>query len=240
GMVQRQLSARDVLAAMNRIGYSSLFVICVTGAFIGMVLAVQAYSQFHQIGLDTSLGAVIHKSVLRELGPVLTAVMLAGRVGSAMAAEIGTMRVTEQIDALTCLGVQPVRHLVSPRLLASLLMIPLLTAIADVMGILGSNLICLRLFQIDSHHYWEHTLQYVGVWDMAVGVAKSVVFAAVVCLIACQQGFRSRAGAEGVGQAATLAFVYSFMTILVVDFFMGILTNALYTIFHSIDGVKTA
>src|SRR5439155_13394354 len=149
GALGRAFSARELLRVPTEVGVGSLMVVAVTGTFIGMVLAVQAYSKFHNVGLETSLGAFIHMSVVRELGPVLAAVMLAGRVGSAMAAELATMRVTEQIDALACLGVDPVKYLGSPRFLACLLMIPLLTVFADLTGLVGSSFICLQVYRID-------------------------------------------------------------------------------------------
>src|SRR5262245_39756630 len=151
GIFQRSFRGRDLVRIWFEVGYASVGVVAVTGLFIGMVLAVQAYDQFHTIGLETSLGAVIHMSVVRELGPVLAAVMLAGRVGSAMAAELATMRVTEQLDALACLGVDPVKYLAAPRVLACVILIPLLTAVADLMGIVGSSLICIQVYQIDSY-----------------------------------------------------------------------------------------
>jgi phospholipid/cholesterol/gamma-HCH transport system permease protein len=195
-----------------------------------MVLAVQAYGQFHTIGLETSLGAVIHMSVVRELGPVLAAVMLSGRVGSAMAAELATMRVTEQLDALACLGVDPVKHLAAPRLLACVLLLPLLTVLADFMGLLGSSLISLHVYNIDSYHYWRHTREFVKTWDVMVGLGKAVVFGAVLSLIACHRGFHSRPGAEGVGRAATEAFVTAFVAILMLDFVLAMLSNSVYSL----------
>lgn len=219
---------------------SSVGVVAVTGLFIGMVLAVQAYSQFHMIGLDTSLGAVIHMSVVRELGPVLAAVMLAGRVGTAMAAQLATMRVTEQIDALACLGVDPVKYLAGPRFLGSLLMIPLLTVIADATGIVGSTVICLKVFHIDTFHYWRHTSNFVQLWDLFVGLAKSVVFGGVLSLICCHRGFHSRPGAEGVGRSATEGFVLSFVAILVIDFILAMLTNGLSNLLWPPAAAKVA
>ena len=238
GVATRQLKLRELLASCLAIGLGSLGVVAITGTFIGMVLAVQAYGQFHQLGLDTSLGAVIHTSVVRELGPVLTAVMLAGRVGSAMAAELGTMRVTEQIDALACLGVDPVRFLVAPRFLACVLMIPLLAAFADVMGLVGSSVICLQVYRIESFHYWQHTRQFVGLYDVFVGLAKSMIFGGVSCLIACHRGFHCRSGAAGVGRAATEAFVLSFVAILAIDFVAGMFANALYGLVWPDGGAK--
>jgi phospholipid/cholesterol/gamma-HCH transport system permease protein len=227
GVASRHLKARELLHVCIEFGVSSVGVVAVTGLFIGMVLAVQAYSQFHMIGLDTSLGAVIHMSVVRELGPVLAAVMLAGRVGTAMAAQLATMRVTEQIDALACLGVDPVKYLVGPRFLGALLMIPLLTVIADAMGVIGSTVICLKVFHIDPYHYWRHTANFVQLWDLFVGLGKSVLFGGVLSLICCHRGFHSRPGAEGVGRSATEGFVLSFVAILVIDFILALLTNGL-------------
>jgi phospholipid/cholesterol/gamma-HCH transport system permease protein len=227
GVPSRHLKGRELLRICAEVGSASVGVISITGLFIGMVLAVQGYSQFHMLGLDTSLGAVIHMSVIRELGPVLAAVMLAGRVGTAMAAQLATMRVTEQIDALACLGVDPVKYLAAPRFLACLLMIPLLTVVADIMGILGSSLICLKVYQIDSYHYWRHTAEYVKLWDLFVGLGKSVVFGGVMAFICCHRGFRSQPGAVGVGRAATEGFVLSFVAILVIDFLLAMFTNTL-------------
>lgn len=228
GVTGRAFSRGDLLRACVEVGSNSVGVVAVTGLFIGMVLAVQTYGQFHAIGLETSLGAVIHVSVVRELGPVLAATMLAGRVGSAMAAELATMRVTEQIDALACLGVDPVKFLAGPRFLAALLMIPLLTVIADLTGLAGSSAICLQIYGIDSHHYWRHTREYVKIWDLVVGMTKATVFGGVLSLIACHRGFHSKAGAAGVGRAATEAFVFSFVAILAIDFVLAMFSNTLY------------
>ncbi len=230
GIAQRAFGSRDFLRLSVEVGTNSVSVVAITGMFIGMVLAVQAYGQFHTIGLETSLGAVIHISVVRELGPVLAAVMLAGRVGSAMAAELATMRVTEQLDALACLGVDPVKYLAGPRLLAALFLLPLLTVLADVMGLLGSSLICLHVYNIDSFHYWRHTREFVKVWDVMVGLGKAFVFGGVLSLIACHRGFNSRPGAEGVGRAATEAFVVAFVAILMIDFVLAMLANTVYAL----------
>lgn len=238
GVMTRHFKRSQLLHLCVDVGVNSIGVIAITGTFIGMVLAVQAFTQLHQIGLDTSLGAIIHMSVIRELGPVLTAVMLAGRVGSAMAAELGTMRVTEQLDALACLGVDPVRYLVAPRFLAAVLMIPLLTVLADIMGLIGSSFVCLRIYNIDPYHYWEHTRAYVGLWDIFVGLAKSVAFGGVISLIACHRGFHGTAGAQGVGQAATQSFVMSFIAILAMDFVFGLLANTLHDMFWPPNGSK--
>ena len=238
GILGRSFSRREFLRVAVEVGVNSVGVIAITGMFIGMVLAVQAYAQFHTIGMETSLGAIIHLTVVRELGPVLAAVMLAGRIGSAMAAELATMRVTEQIDALACLGVDPVKYLAGPRVLACILLTPLLTVLADVMGLLGSTVICLYVYDIDSFHYWRHTREFVKVWDVMVGLNKSLIFGAVLSLIACHRGFHSRPGAEGVGRAATEAFVISFVAILVLDFVLAMLSNTVYSLVWPHVGAK--
>lgn len=240
GVFSRHLKMSELLRSCYEIGYNSVGVVAITGLFIGMVLAVQTYTQFHTLGLDTSIGAIIHMSVVRELGPVLAAVMLSGRVGTAMAAQLGTMRVTEQIDALACLGVDPVRYLVSPRFLACVLMIPLLTVLADFMGVVGSTFICLNVFRIDDYHYWRHTAGFVKGFDLAVGLTKSVVFGGMLSLICCQRGFASKAGAEGVGKAATEGFVMSFVAIMFLDFLMAMMTNTIHGMLYPSNGVRVA
>lgn len=227
-MFSRTVRWSTVIPVFYQIGVRSVPVVAVTGLFIGMVLAVQTYDQFRQMHLESRLGAVINISLVRELGPVLAATMLAGRVGSAMAAELGTMRVTEQIDALWALGVNPIHYLVVPRFLACVLLIPPLTALADYMGVLGGELISIEMLGVDRHPYWQHARDYVDVYDFCSGLVKSVFFGAAIALVSCHRGFRCGPGAEGVGHAATQAFVYSFVAILVLDFFLGILSNALY------------
>lgn len=230
GVFSRHVRFRVIVPIFYNVGVSSVGVAVITGLFLGMVLAVETYSQFHPYGFDAALGTITSSAILSELGPVLAAVMLAGRIGSSMAAELGTMRVSEQIDALSCLGVDPVHYLVTPRFLACLLLIPLLTVLADTAGILGSVFICTYAYHIDSHHYWEHTLKFVGSWEVITGLIKSIVFGALLALVSCYRGFRSKAGAEGVGKAATEAFVSSFIVILIVDFFLAFSLNALHTL----------
>ena len=211
-----------------RVGVSSLPVIALTGTFIGMVLAVQSYFQFRQIGMETRLGAVINMTLVRELGPVLAATMLAGRVGSAMAAELGTMRVTEQIDALAAMGANPIHYLVVPRFLACLFLIPTLTVMADFMGVAGGHFYSVNLLGIDIHHYWHNSRKFVSEFDLFVGLIKSVFFGAAIAMVSCYQGFNCRAGAEGVGRASTASFVYSFVLILMLDLALGIILDSIY------------
>ncbi len=224
-----RLPLRETLAPnFYQIGVLSLPVVALTGMFIGMVLAVQSYAQFRLLNLETRLGAVINMSLVRELGPVLAATMLAGRVGSAMAAELGTMRVTEQIDALATMGTNPIHYLVVPRFLACILLIPTLTIMADFMGVVGGAVYSIGILGIDSHHYWINSQNYVGAYDFFTGVIKSVFFGAAIALISCYRGFHCDPGAEGVGRAATQAFVYSFVSILILDLFLGILLDSIY------------
>ncbi|MGE3822089.1 MAG: MlaE family ABC transporter permease [Isosphaeraceae bacterium] len=229
GWLMRKLPRWSVMVpCFYAIGVSSVPVVAITGTFIGMVLAVQAHSQFALMGLETRLGSVINISLVKELGPVLAATMLAGRVGSSMSAELGTMRVTEQIDALQALGTNPIRYLVVPRFLACFLLIPLLTLMADFMGVIGGAVVSTQLLMVDSFAYWQHSRDYVGTADLFAGVFKSFFFGAAIALISCHRGFNSRAGAEGVGRAATEAFVYSFIAILFLDFVIGIAWNGMY------------
>jgi phospholipid/cholesterol/gamma-HCH transport system permease protein len=231
-MFRRRPRWAVLLPNFYAIGVSSVPVVAITGTFIGMVLAVQTYSQFSMMGLATRLGSVINISLLKELGPVLAATMLAGRVGSSMAAELGTMRVTEQIDALSALGTNPVYYLVVPRFLACFVMIPMLTLMADFMGVIGGAVICTKLMGIDSYHYWYHSRGYVEGLDVFAGIFKVLFFGAAIALISCHRGFHSKAGAEGVGRAATEAFVYSFIAILALDFVIGYLWNRTYNMIY--------
>jgi len=211
-----------------QIGVLSLPVVALTGTFIGMVMAVQSYAQFRVIGMETRLGAVINMALVRELGPVLAATMLAGRVGSAMAAELGTMRVTEQIDALASMGANPVHYLVVPRFLGCLVLIPALTTMADFMGVVGGYYYSVFLLNIESHHYLQNTAEFVGWFDLFAGMFKSLFFGAAIALIGCHHGFNCDPGAEGVGRAATSAFVYSFVVILLLDLLLGIGLEGVY------------
>jgi phospholipid/cholesterol/gamma-HCH transport system permease protein len=219
-----------LLPNFYQIGVLSLPVVALTGTFIGMVLAVQSYSQFKVLHLETRLGGVINISLVRELGPVLAATMLAGRVGSAMAAELGTMRVTEQIDALASMGANPIHYLVVPRFLGCLILIPTLTIMADFMGVVGGWFYGTKLLGIDAHHYWDNSQKVVSSYDLFSGVFKSLFFGAAIALVSCHRGFHCDPGAEGVGRAATSAFVVSFVLILIIDLELGILLNQLYEV----------
>ena len=219
---------RVMLETMYTVGVGSIPVVVVTGVFIGMVLAVQGYASFHHLGMETRIGSVINASLVKELGPVLAATMLAGRVGSSMAAELGTMRVTEQIDAIRALGANPVRQLVVPRFLACFLLIPVLTIVADTVGIIGGWVFSTQFLDVNSHFYWVHSRSFVTAFDVMTGLIKSVFFGGAIALVSCYHGFHCQAGAKGVGRAATVSFVVSFVAILALDFFLGLLLDTGY------------
>jgi phospholipid/cholesterol/gamma-HCH transport system permease protein len=214
------------------IGYRSVPVILITGAFVGMVLAVQTVEQFRHVGLADRMGLIINLSVVRELGPVLAAVMLAGRVGGALTAELGTMNVTEQLDALRSMGVDPVRHLVVPRFLACLFMTPFLTMYTCIMGAAGGWFICTQIFGVASAPYWNYSAAAVEWWDLFNGIVKSFLFGGAIGLISCFKGFTCKPGAEGVGRACTEGFVANFITILALDFFTAYLLMGIYRVLY--------
>lgn len=218
-----------ILPNFYQVGVLSLPVIALTGTFIGMVLSMQSYFLFKDLNLESYLGAVINKTLLRELGPVLAATMLAGRVGAAIAAELGTMRVTEQIDALESMGADPIHYLVVPRFLACLFMIPTLTIMADYMGVVGGYFHAVVVLDVDKHYFWHHSERFVNSFDLFSGVLKSVFFGAAIAIVSCHRGFNCTPGAEGVGRAATTSFVLSFVLILIIDLVLG---QALYSIYY--------
>jgi phospholipid/cholesterol/gamma-HCH transport system permease protein len=235
----KQYGRRDLqrlLPQFYLIGALSVPVILVTGMFVGMVLAIQAIEQFMSVGLADRMGVIVSLSVVRELGPVLAGVMLAGRVGGALAAELGTMNVTEQLDALRAMGSDPIHVLVAPRFLACLILTPLLTMYCSLMGVFGGWIISVPIFDLSNDNYWEYTEAAVEKWDLLNGVVKSFAFGAVLALVSCYKGFHSKAGAEGVGHACTESFVASFVVILILDFFIAL---GLKGIYETIWGFKT-
>ena len=226
----RPAKKSTLVSACFSIGVQSLPVIMLTGTFIGMVLAVQTHPQFKAVGLESRLGAAINLSLVKELGPVLAATMLAGRVGSAIAAELGTMRVTEQIDALASMGPNPIHYLVVPRFIACLFMIPGLTIMADAMGVLGGAFFSIKLLGVDWGYYWDYSRHAVAQYDVFAGMFKSIFFGGAIALISCYQGFHCDAGAEGVGKASTKSFVISFVMILILDLILGIFLDKIHVV----------
>ena len=213
-------SRRDLLYQIYFIGIKSQAVVLVTGAFTGMVLTAQTYFQFHKVKMDTATLAVVSVSMCDELGPVLTALMVAGRVGAAIAAELGTMRVTEQIDALRTLATHPVDYLVVPRLLASLVALPILTTEAMAIGIGASYVVGVFLLGIDPAYAWWNMLKYSHDSDVQIGIIKAVVYGGIIALVGCYKGLSCGMGAEGVGRATTEAVVYASISILISNFFL--------------------
>jgi phospholipid/cholesterol/gamma-HCH transport system permease protein len=222
---------------MNIIGVRSVPVVMITGAFVGMTLAVQAYDQLAGMGLEEHLGVLINVSVVKELGPVLAAVMLAGRVGGALTAELGTMNVTEQIDAIRSMGRDPIRYLIAPRLLACLLLTPALIIYADLLGILGGYFVSVIQFGINNRAYWNFSASGVELWDVSIGIIKGFFFGAAIVITSCYKGFTCKEGAHGVGQACTEAFVASFISILALDFALAVVFKAVYSIFWPIPSL---
>lgn len=222
---------RVVVPQMFEVGVRSVPVVLATGSFVGMVLAVQMFQQLHKLNAESAAGPIINIAIVKQLGPVLAAVILAGRVGGAMAAELGTMRVTEQIDALRAMGADPIRYLVVPRFLACLLLIPILTIFGDAIGALGGYLVSVKALGITAHFYMEQTRSIMENWDILVGLLKSVFFGALIAIICCYKGFQASGGAAGVGRATTVAFVASFISILVVNFFLEVLLRFVYNFY---------
>lgn len=219
---------RLVLPQMYDVGVRSVPVIAVTGAFIGMVMAIESYNQFKSIGQEERMGSIINVSVIKQIGPVLAAVMLAGRIGGALTAELGTMNVTEQLDALRVMGADPVRYLVVPRLLACLLLTPILTIYSDLLGVLGGYFIAVRVYGVPSFPYWQFSEEAIETWQVMEGIVKSLFFGGAIGLISCYKGFTCGAGASGVGRACTESFVASFVAIMILNFFFAKLLQDLY------------
>lgn len=212
---------KSILKQMIEVGIKSLPVVLITALFTGMVLALQSYTGFKRFGAETMVGSVVALSMTRELGPVLTGLIVAGRAGAAMAAELGTMRVTEQIDALETLAANPVKYLVVPRFLAGLFMLPALAIVTDIVGILGGYAVTVGLLGASSTTYWKRTWNYLTLDDIYFGIIKACFFGGSIALVSCYRGFYSEGGAEGVGKATTSAVVLSSMTILISDYFLS-------------------
>lgn len=216
---------RNIFKQMEFVGVKSMFVVLLTGSFTGMVLALQSFNALKRFGAESLVGPTVALSMARELGPVLTGLMVTGRAGSAMATELATMRVTEQIDALYTMAVNPTKHLVVPRLIAGILMLPVLTVIADFIGVAGGYFISVNMLGINPGVYIGRTVDFVKVEDIFDGLTKSFFFGLILSLIACYNGFYAKGGAEGVGRAATTSVVMSSVLILIADY---ILTSIMF------------
>ncbi|HQT60146.1 MULTISPECIES: ABC transporter permease [unclassified Acidiphilium] len=220
GLVRPPFHLRNFGRALMEIGYSSLPVVALTAVFTGMVLALQSYVGFSRFDSSSVIASVVVLSLTRELGPVLAGLMVAGRAGSAIAAEMGTMRVTDQIDALTTLATDPMRYLVTPRLLAGVIALPLLVVIADILGVAGGFLVSTVRLGFEPNAYLRDTVNYLHSNDVVSGLVKAAVFGFVIALMGCFHGYRSRGGAQGVGGATTAAVVSASVLILALDYLM--------------------
>lgn len=213
-------SSRLVGEQLEQIGWRSLSIVGLTAIFTGMVLALQLGTYMERFGAKMFVSRIVGVSLVRELGPVLTALLFGGRVGAGIAAELGTMTVTEQVDAIRALGTSPIRILVVPRLLATLIMLPALSVIGDVLGILGGLFIGVTELNVTADFYINSLLQILLLQDVLSGLGKSVFFAYFIAIIACHQGLKVTGGADGVGRATTATVVVASITILVSDFFL--------------------
>jgi len=214
------LKLRNIFRQMEFVGVNSLFVVILTGAFTGAVLALQSYNALKRFGAESLVGPTVALSMARELGPVLTGLMVTGRAGSAMATELGTMRVTEQIDALYTMAVNPVKYLVSPRILAGVFMMPVLAIVTDFVGVLGGYFVAVKMLGVNSGVYIGRTVDFVQAQDIFDGLIKASVFGLILSIVACYHGFNTTGGAAGVGEAATKSVVMGCVLILVADYFL--------------------
>jgi phospholipid/cholesterol/gamma-HCH transport system permease protein len=220
-LLSGKIHRRNTLEQMNSVGPESLIIALITASFVGMVFTIQVAREFIYFGATTAVGGVLAISLTRELSPVLTAVVLAGRVGSAFAAEIGTMRVTEQIDALYILKTDPIDYLVIPRVIACCLTLPVLTILSLITGMAGGLFIADSLYDIPSSVFLSSVQNFLKTWDLFSTVIKSLVFGALIAIIGCSWGLTTTGGAKGVGQSTTTAVVTSLLAIFIANFFLS-------------------
>ena len=224
----RKLRWRLFLAQIVDVGLLSQLVVIITGGFTGAVFAAQTYFQFNRLGIGSGVGAVVSVAICRELGPVLTGLMVTGRVGAAMSAEIGTMKVTEQIDALRALAVHPVDYLVVPRALAMIVSMPILVAECIGIGIAAGYLVSVYLLEVNGPYYMANMIRWTGMRDITMGLSKAFCFGILIVFISCHKGLTSREGAVGVGRATTEAVVDSSLAVLISNFFLTMLLNIIF------------
>ncbi len=214
------LGLRRMLQQMEQVGANSVPVVLITALSTGMVLGFQSYNGFRRFNAESLVGTVVALSMTRELGPVLTALVVAGRAGAAIAAELGTMKVTEQIDALMTMAVNPVKYLIVPRVLAALVMLPVLTVLADMIGIAGGYFVSVNILDVNPVVYMRRTTEYLELDDIYGGLLKAAVFGLIIATVSCYKGFHTEGGAQGVGKATTGAVVLSSMLIIVSDYYL--------------------
>ncbi len=217
---RRPMGLRNIFKQMEEVGVRSVPVVLITAISTGMVLALQSHTGFKRFNAESLVGTVVALSMTRELGPVLTGLIVAGRAGAAMAAELGTMRVTEQIDALSTMAVNPIKYLIVPRFLAGMIMMPILTIFSDAIGIAGGYFVSVKVLGVNPVVYLRRTTDFLEFEDLYGGLLKALVFGMIIATISCYKGFNTRGGAEGVGKATTGAVVLSSMLILISDYFL--------------------
>ena len=228
GLVKGPRYFRDIVDQMDQVGVGSLFIVVLTGFFTGGVIILQSYPTLEYYGAESNAGQGVATGLIRELGPVLTALMVAGRVGSAISAELGSMVVSQQIDAMRALGTSPVRKLVTPRILALLLTLPLLTVAADISGLVGGGIVAKQLHGLDLNVYISSVRTGTKLADLLTGMVKPVFFGAIIGLISCYKGLNTKGGTVGVGISTTQAVVVSSINVIIADFFISkILQTAL-------------
>ncbi len=223
--VRRPLRLNNLFAQLDFVGVGSIFLVALTGVFSGMVFAHQSTRAFQLFDAESLVGPTVALTLTRELAPVLSALMVTMRAGSAMCTELGTMRVTEQVDALETMAVNPIQYLLVPRVLAGLVMVPLLVVVFDVTGMCGAYFVAVTVKGLSAGTFIERTRQWLGPEDIAEGLIKGAVFGLTVTLIACFKGFRAGGGAKGVGQATTEAMVSSALAVFILDYLVGVLLH---------------
>ena len=213
----------DTFEQMDSIGVGSLTIVCLTGLFTGMVLTVQTSATLDAFGARPYVGRMVSLSMIRELGPVLTALMVSGRVGSGMAAELGSMVVTQQIDAMRSLGTDPIRKLVAPRLVAGLIMVPCLTILSNAVGLIGGYMVARFTLRLATSLYWHSALDAIKLHDIFMGLVKPIVFGYIIVAVGCYQGLTTSGGTRGVGESTTQSVVTASILILASDYFLNLL-----------------
>ncbi|CAM8623954.1 Ttg2B ABC-type transport system involved in resistance to organic solvents, permease component [Candidatus Methylacidiphilaceae bacterium] len=226
-MVQYRIRWDQLWEQMYFIGIRSQVVVLTTGAFTGAVFAAQVWFQFKRFGMESAIGPTVSIAMCRELGPVLCCLLLAGRVGAAMAAELSSMKITEQVDALRALGVYPTEYLIVPRFLALVISAPILTGLALVTGIGCGYFVAVKIFGVDGAYYWDNTIKFTDSKDVVIALIKSFIFAVIIAAIACHKGMNCPPGTAGVGKTTTEAVVNASLALLIVNFFLTVLLNAL-------------
>ncbi len=219
-----------IVIQLYHIGYLSLPVVLLTGTSIAMVMAVQSFTTLARFNAEVMCGPMVNYAMVTQLAPVVTGLMLAGRVGSNMAAEIGTMKVTEQLDALRVMGTDPVAYLVAPRFLACVLLLPLLTALGAAAGIAAAAALATGVWRVDSGAYWARSNDYVAAWDILTGLGKTLIFGGILALVACRRGLQTRGGATGVGEACTQGVVQASVLVLIANFMLTLMLQKMWTV----------